>query len=226
MNIEVPIFIINRDRVGYLKKLLTWISRARDFEKKNFIDLLPIVIDNQSTYPPMIQYLREITGFARVVYFDGNRKMCSPWDSGMVDEYKAPYFVITDNDILPEDDCPLDAVSHFMEMMMRNKDLDKVGFGLRLDDVPKEHAKYEMIMNNEKDHWNHRFNKSYFFAPIDTTFAVWRYGLGYSIGACLRSDSPYIAKHLPWYEDENNLSEELKYYRDHADFSGTAGYSA
>jgi hypothetical protein len=31
----------------------------------------------------------------------------------------------------------------------------------------------------------------------------------------VRLDFPYVVRHLPWYEDSTNPSEETKYYRAH-----------
>ncbi len=51
-----------------------------------------------------------------------------------------------------------------------------------------------------------------FKAPIDTTFAVYKpYFKGEIIDTqhlYLRTGFPYSVKHLPWYIDNNNLSEE------------------
>ena len=33
----------------------------------------------------------------------------------------------------------------------------------------------------------------------------------------LRTGLPYVARHVPWYQDPANLTEDDIYYRDHAD---------
>jgi hypothetical protein len=33
----------------------------------------------------------------------------------------------------------------------------------------------------------------------------------------LRTGSPYIARHLPWYSNPDELSADDQYYREHAD---------
>jgi hypothetical protein len=57
----------------------------------------------------------------------------------------------------------------------------------------------------------------FYKAPIDTTFAMYRPGLGHQNGNSLRSAPPYTARHLPWYQDFANLSEEDEYYVKHSD---------
>ena len=36
-------------------------------------------------------------------------------------------------------------------------------------------------------------------------------------GRSLRTGPPFVARHLPWYIDPLNLSDEDRYYREHAD---------
>lgn len=216
----VPIFIIARDRVSYLDQLVCWCKRARGFEKD--IQLEIVIIDNDSSFPPMLAYLDRIN--VRVVKFGRNRKMMSPWDSGMVDEYKAPFFVITDCDVVPDGDCPLDAVSMLIDTLKQYSSIDKAGLSLITDNLPDHYEHKDRVHLEEHPYsmldWDYRFH----YAPIDTTFAVWRYGLGYGIGRCLRSKAPYTARHLPWYEDSSNLTEEIKYYKEHSDPAGTRAY--
>ena len=45
-------------------------------------------------------------------------------------------FVLTDSDIVPIEDCPLDAIEHFGEVLDRYPDRLKCGFGLKIDDLP------------------------------------------------------------------------------------------
>ncbi|MFM9122748.1 MAG: hypothetical protein ACKOQX_07760, partial [Actinomycetota bacterium] len=47
--------------------------------------------------------------------------------------------------------------------------------------------------------------------------AMYRPGGGHLNGNSLRSAPPYVARHLPWYQDLSNLSPEDAYYIEHSD---------
>ena len=52
-------------------------------------------------------------------------------------------------------------------------------------------------------------------ADIDTTFALYRpycKGVASIYQEVYRTGRPYIIKHLPWYVDTNNMSDEELYY--------------
>ena len=45
-------------------------------------------------------------------------------------------FVVTDCDIVPIEECPLDAIDYFSELLDFYPDIFKAGFGFKLDDIP------------------------------------------------------------------------------------------
>ena len=54
-----------------------------------------------------------------------------------------------------------------------------------------------------------------YLAPIDTTFALYRpniKGGAFFHDFMIRTGGQYQAKHLPWYNDDDNLTEEERYY--------------
>ena len=55
--------------------------------------------------------------------------------------------------------------------------------------------------------------KNIYKASIDTTFALYKPNAkgGWQLPA-LRIGGKYIARHLPWYSDTNNFSEEENFY--------------
>ena len=57
--------------------------------------------------------------------------------------------------------------------------------------------------------------KGVYKAEIDTTFALYKPFCGGKADLyhqTFRTGFPYVIKHLPWYEDSGNLSEEEIYY--------------
>ncbi|HYM79373.1 MAG TPA: hypothetical protein VE377_25575 [Candidatus Dormibacteraeota bacterium] len=73
----------------------------------------------------------------------------------------------------------------------------------------------------EAPYWTRRYNDRAFLADVDTTFAIYGPNSDGRIenrqphDANLRTDSPYLFRHMPWYVTLP-LSEEEQYYRAHS----------
>lgn len=199
-NSKIPIIINNRDRLYHLKKLLDYL------DSKNYNDIL--IIDNQSTYLPLLEFYKK-TNY-KIYRLQKNLGYLSLWKTDLFNKFKNDYYVYTDPDILPTSECPDDFLDYFKDCLLKNKDIEKVGFGLKIDDLPENDNK-KKIISFEKKFWKNKIGKNFFSAPIDTTFALYR---PYSFGGywlnSLRSDKPYLARHLTWYDDKD-LNEDVFY---------------
>ena len=205
---QFPVIINVRDRLSALLDLLSWLEKMG---QENVW-----LCDNASTYEPMVEFLR--TTSHRVVFNEINLGHRGPWLSGLVTELGLDRpFIITDPDVVPCATCPLDALVYFAETLRVHHDIDKVGFSLRLDDLPATNRHRAAILAWEQQFWVNEFKPGFFFSPIDTTFALYRPGLGHQNARSLRSAPPYEARHMPWYEDSSQPSDELVYYNAHAD---------
>ena len=201
---DTPIFINSFNRLYYLRKM---ISRLEHDGYENII-----ILDNKSIYPPLQEFLRETNH--RVIRLRRNRGYLAIWYSRECVDLLEDYYVYTDPDILPEEGCPSDYLEHFFSLLECYPDIDKVGFSLDIHsaDIKKEFEPY--IRNHEEQHWRQRRDEESFDAPIDTTFALYRprIGGGFWLKA-LRTDRPYIARHLPWHvDDDKELAEENEFY--------------
>lgn len=206
---QIPIIIISRDRVSYLSKLINWLEKAGH---QNII-----ICDNQSQYEPMLEYLRNTN---HTVFNSDINSHLSPWQSGLVEKYgKYNKYVITDCDILPTEDCPLDVVSFFSESLEKYANLHrpKIGLSLKIDDLPDHYINKQKVERWESQFWG-RLDDHFFNAPIDTTFALYVAGADHDVSG-LRSAPPYSARHLPWYSNSSNLTDEEVYYFSRADES-------
>ena len=116
----------------------------------------------------------------------------------------------------PDDDAPADAVEYFAELLFRYGDVDKVGFGLRIDDLPDAYQFRSEVVDWESQFWKSEAEPGVYRADIDTTFALYRPTVSKWTHRALRTGPPYVARHLPWYTDSSHLSEEDEYYRQHA----------
>jgi hypothetical protein len=204
---RLPVIVLSRDRLGCLQSLLAWLERAG---LRNVV-----LFDLNSTYPPLLDHLASSP--YPVVRLRENSGPWAAWDHPELREtMQGGPFVVTDPDVLPDDDCPLDAVERFHDYLQRYPAYPKVGFGLRIDDLPDCYRHAGAVRNWESRFWKREVEPGLYDAPIDTTFALYRPHLGFSTKA-LRTGPPYVARHLPWYQDEASLPEDERYYREHAD---------
>ena len=201
--------VINvRDRLEGLHDLVSWLERTGNAE----IWLL----DNGSTYEPVLDYLTGSPHHVRRL--EGNLWHTAPWLCGLVPELNRERpIVVSDPDVVPDESCPLDALDHFAQVLDEHPEIDKVGFGLRIDDLPHHYAHRDAVIAWESPYWTEEVAPGLFCAPIDTTFAMTRPRVGYLLHPSLRTGAPYLARHLGWYVDSANPSAELIYYRAHAD---------
>ncbi|HXY91041.1 MAG TPA: hypothetical protein VEP49_01055 [Acidimicrobiia bacterium] len=204
---DVPIFVNCRDRVTSLRLLVAWLERAGHEHI--------VLVDNASTYPALLEFYESTPH--EVVRLDQNYGQTALWDAGLLDRLGVTgHFVLTDPDVVPSDECPLDAVAHFAEVLARHPDAVKVGFSLRIDDLPRSYRLRDAVIEWERAFWTHEVEPGVFEAPLDTTFALHVPRAGYRQDVGLRTAPPYTARHLPWYADSGAPTEEDRYYVEHA----------
>ena len=202
-----PIFITCRDRLTSLDALVSWLEHA-GYQRI-------VLVDNVSTYPPLIEYYRHTRH--EVVFLEQNLGQAAVWEAGLLDQCRVNGpFVVTDPDIVPCESCPHDAVAHFLAILKRYPEAEKVGFGLQIADLPDCYAQKSGVARWEAQFWTRPIEPGVFRAPIDTTFAVYTRGSGHSTDTGLRTGWPYLARHEPWYANSADLTVEERYYRDHA----------
>jgi hypothetical protein len=204
---DIPIIINNFNRLDMLKQLIG------SLERRGYRNIF--IIDNLSTYPPLLEYYR--TCPYKVFLLERNIGMNALWLSGIYKQFRNNFFVYTDSDVVPVEECPDDFLLFFRDMLKKHRLAQKVGFSLKIDDIPDCYAMKEDVIKWES-HFSHDFKKDEFLyrAPIDTTFALYR-PRGKRKHAnnnieMYRTAFPYMARHLPWYIDSRNPDEENRYY--------------
>lgn len=207
---QTPVFLIAFNRLEALLQVVAWLERA------GYTNIH--IIDNASTYPPLVAYLE--TCAHHVHRMDRNYGHLVLWDSGKFDHIiKTHNFVLSDCDILPDQDCPPDVVEKLAGILARYPNFTKVGLSLRIDDLPDHYSLKRKVLEWEAPFWEHPLEEGTLFeAAVDTTFAYYRPGIAPKDKRwwrSIRTAAPMTARHLPWYANTDKLSEEDIYYQTH-----------
>jgi hypothetical protein len=207
---KIPIIINNFNRLDTLKKLISGL------EIRGYNNIF--IIDNLSTYPPLIEYYKSC--IYTVFHLNENIGMNALWKSGLFRRFKSDFFVYTDSDIVLLEECPDDFMLIFLKTLKKYKLARKVGFSLKIDDIPDCYEfKKDVIRCEEHFFKDYKRDDFLYRAPIDTTFALYR-PRGKRKHAnnnieIYRTAYPYMARHLPWYIDSQNPDDENRYYLEH-----------
>lgn len=203
-----PLIVITRDRLSYTLRCLESFARQ---------DLDIHIVDHGSTWEPMVDWLATCP---YPVHYRGDQTPQSLWQwdglQRIVGGLGSRRYLVTDPDIVLDDDIPADWLLR-MHDELNSPGLIKVGLGLRLDDLPDTDLSGK-VRGWELAFWQHRTDsRRAWRAPVDTTIALYQ-GRGvapdFAIHPAARLDAPYLARHLPWYQDLDPA--ETQHYRDHA----------
>lgn len=212
---RVKCFINNRNRLTWMKALAEQIIRLGGE---------PIIVDNASTYPPLVEWYNTQTDY-RVVRLKKNMGSRAPWVSGTIakEVARGELYVVTDPD-LDLSAVPADCLK-VLERGLNKYGRQKAGLSLEINDIHPEIAKTvqknkRTLRQCEEPYWRKRLDAQFWDAATDTTFALYRNngpvvhdnGTFYK---AVRSDRPYTAKHLPWYKTEKEFDDEDRFYVAH-----------
>lgn len=206
-NKEIDVFIISYNRLSYLKSLVAWLEKA-GFEKIH-------IVDNASIYPPLLEYLESTKH--KVHRMDRNYGHLVAWEcEKFKDIIDNKNYIVSDCDVLPIEACPLNVTEYFAGILEKYPSITKVGFALKIDDLPDYYAQKQQVLDWEGQFWKKEIVKGLYDASIDTTFALYRPGIypnQKKWWKSIRTGAPYVARHLPWYEDLDNPNEEELFYQ-------------
>lgn len=215
----IPIFIITKDRLTVLKQSI-----------ESYLKLGPevkiVLLDNGSTYPPLLEWM-STCGYEiiRNPNPTGSFKDISDWVGNVISLYAGNFehYIVTDPDIELEEPSPA-LLEYYKAVLMAFSGANCVGPMLRIDDLPEcFHFRDQMIESHNIQFWGPQHKTMRFRnvlvqpAPIDTTFAMYRRSFRFHrLNMGIRVRAPYQARHLDWYLDTLNPTEEQQYYFDHA----------
>lgn len=203
---NIPIIINSKNRLSCVKQLITRLELA------NLSNI--IIMDTGTTYEPLLEYYNTLP--YQIIKLGGGNHLAL-WDLQVInklDLLESP-IVYTDSDVIPTEYCPNDFLQYMWDLLQKYPDIPKVGFGLKIDDLPDHYLDKESVVGWESQFWKDEIEPHNYRAPIDTTFALYRKGSTRGWAQAIRTGEPYVAHHTTWYSDTNNLSEEDKYYTTH-----------
>ena len=192
---------------------LTLPKKMAEFLSDNGCEV--VMIDNNSTYAPLLEWYSKCP--YKVYRLKENLGHKCLYTSGILDDHKDRYYYLTDHD-LDLSEVPSD----FQEVLMKgfqNPEIIKSGLSLKIDDLPNN--SYANIAREwETKYWERPQDSNGFYrSEVDTTFALYDREREYSgfpetddFFRAVRSPYPYTARHIPWYNTPENITEEEMYY--------------
>ena len=127
---NIPIVILNRDRLYPL------IDQVNVLKKKGYHNIT--IIDNQSTYQPLLDWYIETS--IDVFYNDVTENSCHAFrDLVMINHPKfkditSDWYVFNDSDIIPLDTVPDNFIEDLIDYAIRHNKT-KVGMSIKIDDI-------------------------------------------------------------------------------------------
>jgi len=237
---KIPVIITNFN-------LYSW-PKAMVKELKRMQDVGPIlIVDNGSTYAPTLEWyeqLKQESNEIAIVHAGRNYGHLVAWQAQIpmqLFQMGYPDYIVTDPDLdlsgLPDDTLlrmrqlwyELPEKSYVYEQEkgdpfngVRFSVKDKVGLGIRTDDVPADAVFFQQaeLRYKKQPIWN-----GLQLAPVDTTFAFYHHEhyKQVLIGGA-RMVAPYEVRHLPYYitKEDMNADWEFRQYLDKANHASTA----
>lgn len=201
-----PIFLTNMNRLSTTKKMVEDL-----FRMNGNADIT--IIDNASTYPPLLEWYKQVEGSIKIIR---NKENKGPWVffyGGVSLNVKSDYYIYSDADLELNPNMPY----NWQEIMFEYiKKYDrKASLALRISDIIGEEL-LKKIKNHQSICWYPTEEKDVYKAITDMTFSMDSKKKGYRYES-IRLAGDFECRHIPWYIDVNNLSDEDKYYLDHID---------
>jgi hypothetical protein len=209
MNWQHPVFVLCRDRLETLKGVVGWLEQA-GYER---IEL----VDSESSYEPTREWLADSP---HPVHWCANGKEDLVWGHGLAPD--GP-FAICGCDLLPMPECPPD-IFPYLEGLLNRYPVSKAGAGIVYDDLTPGLGREGFAgrlgadtIAELRSFETTPAEPGVFLSCIDHTFTVCRAGSArWNLDAARTGrPSPYLVRHLPWYET-HPLTPDVKHYLAHA----------
>ena len=203
---EVTVIINNRDLLEWPRAMVERISRMPGLREI-------IILDNGSTYRPLLQWYRSIPH--RVEFLE-NMGHTAPWTCGVLDSITTNLYVVTDPD-LDLSAVPDDCLLKLTQLLRQHPDAKKIGLSLSTEGIPKNSPYSDHVMTYARVLPTlPTVGEGLVPMPVDTTFAIHDKRLLDKYEICgMRAPAPYVARHVPW--EIVKPSGDFLYYLDHVE---------
>lgn len=234
----IPIFIITCNRIEVLKKSM---QSYHDCIKSPFEI---VICDQGSTFKPMIEFLEKLESDGIIVnrwkenLNIGRGRNLSRDDIGLSENIQNYFknhpksnYVVCDPDIVL-DNVDGDIFEVYAHLLNIKPEIVAVGSVCRIDDIPDCYPLKGKLLSKERGQVKAFFSwpqhtisykgkqVKYIFDKIDTGFGMFRAGTRWQRVkrgiASIRTFAPYSTRHLDWYICPENLTEDQRYYMQHA----------
>jgi len=205
---KIPAYINNFNRLGSLRNM---VDRLRGLSEIDDIT----IIDNHSDYQPLLDWYARAD--VDVVMLGCNGGPYALWSEKIIDERDLTergisFYIYSDSD-MDLSRCPDDLVHRLSKGHQYPRKV-KIGLSIEINDIPSFYPFRRQVLMNEQKYWRKIKPDGFIRSGVDTTFAMYKVGTKRPARTwpALRAGRPYVARHLPWYEDPKNLSDEDRHF--------------
>ena len=224
----IPVYIPTFNNPTYTNNFINQLERLN-------LSMITVV-DNASTYPPMVKLLHEISSKYELIRLNENRGPHLLIRDLNYYEKLPNYFILSDPDIEISRNIPEDFVKTLIEVSEEFK-IGKVGLALAIPNDEELLEKFiymdgekRSLIEWEEQFWENEVGKtshgdSIFLTTLDTTFALYnkKYFNLEDRYKSLRIGGRYTSKHLGSYAKTIVPQEENEYYLSNTRYSYYAG---
>jgi glycosyltransferase involved in cell wall biosynthesis len=203
------VVINNRNRLTTTKNIVEKLLQLNSDEEI-------IIIDNGSTYPPLLEWYKTLKV---QVHYEKNEGHLALWAT-QLDKVLGDFFVYTDSDIILNENFPLDW-KEIMYNVHLKYEYKKIALGIRIDDLPDHYRYKNQVIRNEGRWWLEAVDDYLLKADTDTTFSFMKNFFDNCYPSLRITRPDMICRHHGWYLDLDNLDNEEKYYLDHLENTTT-----
>lgn len=200
--INYPIILTNINRLTTCKKMV------EDLFKLN-ANAQIYIIDNNSTYPPLLEWYNQVKNDITIIK---NSTNLGPWSffySGHYINIDSEWYIYSDADLELNPDMPYNWQEIMMDYVLKHG--RKASLALRMDDIPDHYPFKDLVKGHQNICWYPMDEPDIYKAVTDMTFTMDQKIKGHRYES-IRLGGNFMARHIPWYIDFNNISDEEKYY--------------
>jgi len=227
---DIPIIIPVFNTATYLS------SMVEQLEKLNLTNI--IICDNESTYPPMLQLLDELSNKYHVVKWGKNMGPRVYTEDKDICSKMPKNFIVTDPDLLFNPEMPKRAIDK-MKRIIDTYGISKTGLAIDIDspDERKRFFNAHQVDMWERNYWSRKVEQyperdDLYAAPIDTTFCLYDRdkflleidgvpGKMTCNTSAIRIAGRFTCRHMGWWAEQPLTEEEYDFYKNTHTWSST-----